>query len=87
MTHVFVAPPQPSRKAKELSKAVAQLIVEYQEREGSMSRSEIQMARGLARQELAKRQGGGSTPVGVMLAIILGILLVGIALALTFALR
>lgn len=87
MAYVFVPPPQPSRKAKELAGAIAQLVMEYQSREGKLSRAEVQMAMNLARQELAKRQSGGGAPAPVVIALIVSLLLLGIALALFFSLR
>jgi hypothetical protein len=89
MIQVFVPPPQPSRKAKELGAAIAHLVLEYQNREGKLNATELRMAQQLAAAQIRKEsrgQGGGSNTV-VILSIVLGLILLAGVLVLSFALR
>lgn len=83
---VFV-PPQPSRKSRELAKALARLAAEYQQREGSMSHAEIRMALSLASAELTKGRAGDHRRLSVILALGVALLLVAGILVLAFTLR
>ncbi len=89
MIQVFVPPPQPSRKAKELGAAIAHLVLEYQNREGKMNATELRMAQQVAATQIRKanRGQGGSPPVAIIIAVALGLVLLAVVLVLSFALR
>ncbi len=89
MTVVFVPPPQPSRKAKELGAAIAHLAIEYQSREGKMNGMELRMAIQIAQTELRKRQkgAGDKRPFVIIMAIALALVLLAGVLVLSYSLR
>ena len=88
MSVIYVPPPQPSRKAKELGAAIAHLTLEYQSREGKLSGGEMRMAMQIAQAELRKQQRGGgdnrlliiSLVIGLALLVLAGILVFGFTL-------
>lgn len=77
MAYVFVPPPQPSRKAKELGAAIANLILEYQKHEGIVNGTDLRMAQQVATSQVRKanRGQGGSPNAAVVIALVGGLVL------------
>lgn len=84
---VVTPPPQAGRRVKALSGAIVTLCEEFQQREGALKPTELQMAFTMAARELRKRRRGGANAPAQIVAFVLAGLVLMAGLVLLFVMR